>query len=346
MLDPSSLQSEPAILPDQSFGRTARSVAAHAFMTALMLVPGSPLLVFIPAALFHCGIRNGRRAAWLALAIAVAITSPFFLQPKGTGADFYMAYAYFAAMIFAVAIPALAVLPLVQRGMSFGRVLIAALLVSIGGLALIEVGMRAIYGFSPYAEQMLRASATTAQFIEVYRKANVPADMVRLLEKWMGFSMAVVPAAFVINIALVFILSLVMLGRLSAWRQFVAKRDAKVESFTTYLFRNLALPDWLLFAFVAGGLTPLLTGMLQKIAANILAVVTFLYFIQGLAIFRSLIVSIGAGFVGTMFGYLMLGFLMLTGVAPILLSIAGLFDSFFDFRHYKRKDDSHEGHTD
>ena len=97
---------------------------------------------------------------------------------------------------------------------------------------------------------------------------------------------------------------------------------------------------------VAGGLTPILSGMLQKIAANILAVVTFLYFIQGLAIFRAVIAGIGAGFAGTMFGYLMLGFLMLTGIAPILLSLAGLFDSFFNFRHYKRKDDSHEGHTD
>ena len=36
-----------------------------------------------------------------------------------------------------------------------------------------------------------------------------------------------------------------------------------------------------------------------------------------------------------------------TGVGPFLLTVAGLFDQFFDFRHFKkRKDDSHEGHSD
>ena len=34
-------------------------------------------------------------------------------------------------------------------------------------------------------------------------------------------------------------------------------------------------------------------------------------------------------------------------IAPLLLSMAGLFDSFFDFRHFmKRKDDSDESHSD
>ena len=39
--------------------------------------------------------------------------------------------------------------------------------------------------------------------------------------------------------------------------------------------------------------------------------------------------------------------LTLTGVGPLLLGLAGLFDPFFDFRHFKkRKDDSHESHSD
>ena len=70
----------------------------------------------------------------------------------------------------------------------------------------------------------------------------------------------------------------------------------------------------------------------------------FLYLLQGLAIFRALLVAVGAGFGGVMFGYLLLGLLTITGIAPFLLSIAGLFDSFFDFRHFRRKDHSDESH--
>ena len=111
-----------------------------------------------------------------------------------------------------------------------------------------------------------------------------------------------------------------------------------------YLFRNLSLPDWVLFAFLFGGITPLASGLLQKVAANVLAVVVFLYFLQGLAIFRSMLVSLRVSLLGTIAGLLIIAVLLSVTLLP--LSIAGLFDSFFDFRHFRRKDDSHEGHSD
>jgi len=214
-------------------------------------------------------------------------------------------------------------------------------------LAATEAVMRQGYGFSPYREQVARAHQTAAQFITAYEKAGVPPDGVRVLTKWMNIGVSCLPAFFLIDIIVVFVLSLVMFGRLKAWREFVNRRDANADRgpiAAAYLFRNFSLPEWLLFAFIIGGLTPLASGMLQKVAANILAVVTFLYLLQGLAIFRSLLVAVGAGFGGVMFGYLLLGILTITGIAPILLSIAGLFDSFFDFRHFKRKDHSDESH--
>jgi len=144
----------------------------------------------------------------------------------------------------------------------------------------------------------------------------------------------------------VFVLSLLMFGRLKTWRELTARRGDS-EALGAYLFRNLAFPDWLLFAFLFGGLTPVAHGLLQKAAANVLTLVVFLYILQGLAIFRFLLVAMGAGFAGTALGWLLLGFLTITGVGPLLLGVAGLFDPFFDFRHFKkRKDDSHEGHSD
>jgi hypothetical protein len=85
--------------------------------------------------------------------------------------------------------------------------------------------------------------------------------------------------------------------------------------------------------------------MVQQIGANVLAVVAFLYLLQGLAIFRSFIARTSSGFIGSLFAWMLLGFLALTGISQLLLCMAGLFDSFFDFRHFNRKDHSDESHS-
>jgi hypothetical protein len=346
MIATSSLQQEPVALPERSFGRTARSVSGYGLLLALMFI--SPLFVFVPAAIFACGARNRRGAVLVALAVGTAVAGLIAMQtahaPSTTAADALMGYAYLAALVVGVAVPALIVLPMVERGESFGRILVIALLASMAGLAATEVSMQLVAHFSPYREQVIRAHQTAAEFVATYQKAGMPSDAVGTLRHWMDIGISCLPAFFLIDVSLVFVLSVVMFGRLRAWRQFVATQKPADTPAGTFLFRNLSLPDWLLFAFVVGGLTPLASGMLQKVAANILAVVTFLYLLQGLAIFRSLLVAVGAGFMGVLFGYLLLIFLTITGIAPLLLSIAGLFDSFFDFRHFRRKDHSDESH--
>jgi hypothetical protein len=339
------LQSEPAPLPARSFGRVARSVAAYSAATALMIV--TPMLVFVPAALFHCAIRNGRRAAYLTAALALTLAALYVAATPATapGAA-QMAWSYVAAVALAIVMPSLAALPLVERGESFGRVLMFLLAGSAAGLTVTEAGSRMLLAYSPYAGQVAQAKQTSIEFVRIYQTKGMPPDVIQLAQRWIGYSTLVLPAVILINITLVFVLSLLMLGRLKAWRALAARRtDAQTAG--AYFFRNLALPDWLLFAFVAGGLTPLASGMLQKVAANVLALVAFLYILQGLAIFRFVLVSMGAGVAGTMLGWLLLGFLTITGVGPLLLGVAGLFDPFFDFRHFKkRKDDSHESHSD
>jgi len=324
-----------------------RGVAAYAMLMALLFI--TPLFVFVPAALFHCGIRNGKRVAWSALIVGAALAGLLAIQtahvPGTTSADALMGYSYLIALVLGIAVPAMIVLPLVARGEAFGRVLMISVLLSMAGLTATELTMRATTGFSPYAEQLVKAKQTSAQFVMVYEKAGMPSDAIQVLKRWTDVGASCLPAFFMIDVIIVFVLSLVMFGRLRAWRQFVTTREA-VPPAGVYLFRNLSLPEWLLFAFVIGGLAPLAGGLLQKVAANVLAVVTFLYLLQGLAIFRSLLAAVGAGFAGVMFGYLLLAFLTITGIAPLLLCIAGLFDSFFDFRHFKRKDHPDESHPD
>ena len=342
-----SLHHEPVPLPGRSAGQMVRGVAGYAMLMALMFI--TPLFVFVPAALFHCGIRNGKRVAWSALVLGAALAGLLAIQtahvPGTTAADALMGYSYLIALVLGIAVPAMIVLPLVARGEAFGRVLMISVVLSMAGLAATELTMRATTGFSPYAEQQVKARQTSAQFITVYEKAGMPSDAIQVLKRWTDVGASCLPAFFLIDVIVVFVLSLVMFGRLRAWRQFVTTREAAPPA-GIYLFRNLSLPEWLLFAFVVGGLAPLASGLLQKVAANVLAVVTFLYLLQGLAIFRSLLAAVGAGFAGVMFGYLLLAFLTITGIAPLLLSVAGLFDSFFDFRHFKRKDHPDESHPD
>ena len=345
MIESSLTQSDPVTLPDRPFGRVARSVIGYSLLTALMIV--TPMLVFVPAALLHCAIRNGRRAAWTMLALALSIAALYVVAvPAGSPAALKMAWSYLGAVAVAIALPTMFAVPMVERGEKFGRVLVFLLIGSAIGLALTEIGSRALISFSPFAAQVEQAQQTSAQFIAMYRSKGMAPEMVRLAERWIGYSTFVLPAVILINMSLVFILSLLMLGRLKAWRDLSARRG-NAEALGAYLFRNLALPDWLLFAFILGGLTPVASGMLQKVAANTLAIVAFLYILQGLAIFRFVLVAMGAGVAGPMLGWLLLVFLTITGVGPLLLGLAGLFDPFFDFRHFKkRKDDSHESHSD
>jgi len=344
MIEMSLQQSEPVALPHRSPGRQVRSVAAYSLLTALMII--TPMMVFVPAALFHCAIRNGRRAAWMTGVLALGIAALYMAAVPQTPAAMKAAWVGLIGLALSIVLPSLAVLPLVERAGKFGRVLVILLMISTVGLAVTELGSRALLSFSPFAAQIAEAQRLNVQIMTFYRTNGVPAEQLRMMEKWASYNMFLLPGFLLIMISFVFILSLLMLGRLKAWRDRAAARGDN-EALGAYFFRNFSLPDGLLFAFILGGLTPLATGMLQKVAANTLAVVAFLYILQGLAIFRFLLVAMGAGFAGTMLGWLLLVLLTFTGVGPLLLGLAGLFDPFFDFRHFKkRKDDSHESHSD
>jgi uncharacterized protein YybS (DUF2232 family) len=343
MVETSLQPDEPVPAPAQSLGKLVRSMAGYTILAALMFV--SPLFVFIPAALLHCGIRNGRRAAWLLLVLSAAIAA-LMVYPAALhapAAEASMTYGYLLGLVLAIAVPALAVLPMVERGEKFGRVLLYALVLSIAGLVVTELTMRTASGFSPYAAQLAEAHDTATKLVAGYQKAGFPPDAVAFLKRWMDVGSYCLPAFLLVDVTIVFVFSLVMLGRLRAWREAALRRVAPAAA--PYRFRNLSLPEWLLVAFVIGGLSPLASGMTQQIGANILAIVSFLFFLQGLAIFRSFVAATGAGVMGSVFAWMLLALLTLTGISPLLLCIAGLFDSFFDFRHFNRKDHSDESHS-
>jgi hypothetical protein len=335
-------QDEPPAIPVPTFGKQARGMAGYTLVTALMFV--SPLFVFIPASLLHCGIRRGRRAAWLLLVLSTAAAA-LLIYPaavSATAAEASASYGFLLGLFLAVAVPGLAVLPMVERGEKFGRVLLYALVLSITGLAVTELTVRTVANFSLYAAQVADVHTQTTAMVAQFVKAGYPADRFQFVQKWTELC---VPASLLTAVVIAFIVSLVMLGRLRAWRDFLVRRTPDAVIVNPYRFRYLSLPEWLLFAFVIGGLSPLASGMLQQAGANILVIVLFLYLLQGLAMFRMFVAATGAGPMASLFAFMLLGLLTLTGIAPVLLCIAGLFDSFFDFRHFNRKDHSDESHS-
>jgi uncharacterized protein YybS (DUF2232 family) len=342
-----SLPTETAAIPERTLGRSMRYVSGYAILIAVMLV--SPLFVFLPAALFHCIVRNGRRITWSALFIGTAIAGLLAVAganaPQVTPTEANTGLAYLVALVLAVALPSMAVSSMVERAESFGRILLAAILLSSVGLAATEISMRAVAGFSPFAEQVVEARADATKLVAALQAAGLPSDVIAAMGRWSDIRVFCLPAFLLISIVIVFVLSLVLFGRLQSWRALLERRQAAAGS-SPYLFRNFSLPEWLLFAFVIGGLSPLASGMPQRIGANLLAVVSFLYLLQGLAIFRSFLAAAGAGFTSLFLAYVFLGVLTITGISPLVLSIAGLFDSFFDFRKFNRKDHSDESHFD
>lgn len=340
MTETSLQQDEPVVVPARSFGKQVRSMAGYTIVTALMFV--SPLFVFLPASLFHCGIRNGRRAAWLLLVLSVTIAALliFPAAAAASNAEAAMSYGYLLGLFLSIAVPAIAVLPMVERDEKFGNVLIYALVLGSIGLVVTELTMRVVRGFSPYAVHLADMTVMASNALAQYQK-TVPLDTFQMMRKMMDLILYCLSAGLLVDVALAFVFSLVMLGRLRAWRDAALKRTAPVVN--PYRFRNLSLPEWLPVVFVLGGLSPLASGLTQQIGANALAMVSFLYFLQGLAIFRSFVAATGAGFLGSLFAWVIL--LTLFVVTFPLLGLAGLFDSFFDFRHFNRKDHSDESHS-
>jgi len=333
-----SVHSEPVAVPRGPSGKAARSFAIHAALAAIMMA--TQFAVLLPAVLLHCGIRLGRRAAWLVLALSIAFAAIFTaFEVATTSALPRTEYTQLLMVILGLALPTMAVLPMVERGESFGRVALTTVLFAAGGLLLLELGTRALLSFSPYAEQADLFRKTGAVVADAYAKMGAPSWIVTM---WTDVAFCTA-GLVIINMAFNIILSVVMFGRVRGWRAAIDGGD--VSAATPYLFRNLAFPDWLLFGFIAGGVVPLVKGVMQQVGANVLTVVIYLYFVQGLAILRSLLVTFGAGFGMSLLAYATV--VLLTPVSFPMLLIAGLFDPFFDFRHFmKRKDDSDESHSD
>jgi hypothetical protein len=315
-------------------GRGLGSIALHGGLAAVMYYTAMSL--FVPAAFIHAGLRNGRRGVWGAIGAAsllLLIVAPAISPTTALPA----AMASVSRFIFEIALPTGIITLLVARTVSFGNVLITALGGSFLGFFVTEALLRAFMNYSPYQTIVGNFRAITAGATELNRKLGSPPESLQAFEKISEVvASSFMPSVLVSATAIMFVLSLIMIPRLPAGR----------ATGSTYFFRRLALPEHLLFAFVAGGLSPLASGALRIAGLNILAIVGFLYLLQGLAVVRALLLQLGFGLFATLLTFAVLAMFSGYGIAPVALAVVGLFDSFFDFRKLNRKEASNESNSD
>lgn len=306
----------------------------HALAAAVMYV--TPLLLFVPAAFISAGIRFGTKG--LVIAVGGAVLVLVALAAIMGGLAISPAEASGIVRLFAtVGLPACIATFLISRRSGIGPVLVAAVLTSAAGYGAVEILMRTTVDYSPYGAMQQAFENAGAPTVELYRGMGMSGEALDAVER---FSTAIaatfIPSLLLIITATMFLFSIVMLSRLP-W----SERGAP-----NLLLRGFRLPDWVLFGFVLGGVSPLLSGLPRTVGLNLLAVVLFLFTIQGLAVFRGVTLRWKLGAFGMMVAWAMLAFLSFNGVGVFFLFLAGLFDPFFDFRNFRQKGDNNEGNTD
>ena len=311
--------------------RVAIGIAVHALLVSLMVLP--PLHLLVPAVLLNAGFRYGRNAARIVLVVTVTV---MLLGALGAGREASLAgFTAAGLLVFQFGAPALLLLQHVERRIPSGPAFLATFGMASLGVVVVEGIMRLAWGYSPYAGLVSEAGSIFDQAISM--NSQLPAESLEVMRKAGDVVIAsFLPAVIMVNTALMFLAAVVMVPRLR-------RGDPEAGQ---YRLRFFSLPDWLLVVFIVSGLAPFAAGSLRTSGINVLAVVALLYWMQGLAVLRMLMSRSPMKFLASVPAFILLCLLSFNLVGIGILFLIGLFDSFFDFRKLKRKEDSDESDLD
>jgi len=329
----------PVVMTEPQPAKAWKSVVLHALVAVFLFLSGgfvvtAPLALFVPATFVSIGLRLGNRATLASVALFLGMFG-VLTYLLSTGGSTSRELSVLFSILLAIVIPSLVAAALVRRETPAGVVLVLGLASSAIAFALAELLARTLFSVSPYGalvESFRQAGALT---IDIYRQAGVKATalagMTRVSEM---VTRDFLPLLFAVGVILSLALSIAAIPRIPAGR----------ATGERYLFRFFALPDWALLIFVAGGLSPLASGILRVAGFNLLGAAMVLYALQGMAILRYGMMRKGVGPIGTT-----LIFVLASVLAPYTATVfflAGLFDPFFDFRKLNRKDEPNESDLD
>ncbi|MFA6954830.1 MAG: DUF2232 domain-containing protein [Thermoanaerobaculia bacterium] len=311
--------------------RTAVGIAVHALLVSLTVLP--PLTLFVPAIVLSAAFRYGQRAARLVLVVTVTV---MLLGSLAGGSEASLAgFTAAGLLVFQIGFPALLLAQHAERRIPSGQAFLATFGMALLGVVVVEGIMRIAWGHSPYAGFVAEAGSVFDQAIAM--NAQLPKEYLGMMRKVGDVIVAsFLPAVITANTAIMFLVGVVMIPRLK-------RGDPEAVQ---YKLRFFALPDWVLLAFIVSGLSPFAEGQLRTAGLNVLAIVALLYWVQGLAVVRMLMSRSPVGFLASAPAFVLLGLVSFNLVGMAVLFLTGLFDSFFDFRNLKRKEDSDESDLD
>lgn len=311
--------------------RVALGVAVHALLVSLVVLP--PLHLFVPTVLLSAGFRYGQRAARIVLVVTVTV---MLLGALSGGREASLAgFTAAGLLIFQMGAPALLLMQHVERRIPSGTALLATFGMASLGVVVVEGIMRLAWGYSPYAGLVSEAGTIFDQALSM--NSQLPAESLEVMRKAGDVVIAsYLPAVIMVNTALMLLVAVVMVPRLR-------RSDPEAGQ---YRLRNFSLPDWLLVVFIVAGLSPFAAGELRTAGLNVLAVVALFYWVQGMAVVRMMMSRSPIRFLASAPAFILLSLVGFNLVGIAILFLTGLFDSFFDFRKLKRKEDSDESDLD
>ena len=269
-----------------------------------------PLMLVSPVPLAIQRLQGGLASAWLAAALAAAVVAAANVP---AAAILYLS-------LFAV--PGL----LIAEAMARGRGLLRGCAWAFFALASLVV-LCLVTAPQGIADSMLAAyDSGNAGFLEQLRQGSTPKDA---LEEWQEYVrqgrevLAVVyPASLVIFAAVLVAVNAAFL------RLYLLRRDPGwLEDGE---FERVRFPLPLVVAFVLAGAAVALPVM-RPAAYNVLLVVGFFFLLQGLAVVGFYARRLAAP---PLVRALALVLVLVNPWAPQMLALLGLFDNWFDFRHW------------
>lgn len=329
----------PLVMAEPQLGKAWKSVVFHALAALFLFLSGgfvvtAPLALFVPATFFSVGLRYGTRAAAGSVVVFLAMFGVLTGLLSG-GAATSRELSVLFTILLAIAVPSIVSARLIRAAQPAGVVLCGGLASSAGSFALVELFSRLFVSVSPLGalvESFRQAGKVT---IDIYRQTGVQASALEGMSRVSELvARDFLPLLFAVFVILSLALSIAAIPRIPAGR----------ATGERYLFRLFSLPDWALFLFVAGGISPLLGGAWKVAGLNLLGVVIVLYALQGMAILRYVMMRNGVGPFGTTLIFVLAS--ILAPYAATVFFLAGLFDPFFDFRKLNRKDETNESDLD
>lgn len=311
---------------------SARSTTLHAAMAGAMYV--SPFLLFVPAAYINAGLRHGWRGIAGAVGGSLLIVLVVLALLGGAANE---RLGMVARLLAEVAFPSIVAWWMLERGAQFGSVLLAAVFAAATGLAVVELGMQSLVGFSPVGAVVTDFRTVAETSVDLYRREGWQPATLRAMESTAEtIATRFIPSLLVGVQAIGLVLSMAMLVRLPLGSRLGRE----------YRFRYLALPEWAPALFAIAGLAALAPEPLRSAGWSALVIVGLLHAMQGAAVIRWMMAKLRFGVLATVLSYALLLIFALNGIGLMMLFLLGLFDPFFDFRKLNRKEATDESHPD